>query len=724
MSRFFHLSRGGKHWVVSLTAGFLILLLLLLGVTFGAIRMMKQTKLQEYSENIVSMQRNMDRFLLTLNQVTVELMLNNQNAVLQEAGDPSTFISPDAYRFSDLIHNIKTANPFVEDMYLYYPAHDYVVGAEGCYSSLNYYLLSNSLSCDGYDAWRDDVLSANHTGFFFSLSASGQLQLYLRQQLSLNAGGEHASVALLCVNGDEFASLLEAMRPTDAGTAAAVFTRNGQLYRGGELPVPQALSEWTLTQAEGVQEIQVDSLIGWQAASSLGDFYYVVAGDLSVLLASIRAIQRLLVIAILLCTVIGVFTSLLLSWKHYAPIEKTLRRLSVRHSAEMDYYEFERRVNELIQENENVARLNERMLWTLKKNVLADILTQRVTDAGSIEMLLQSNGITLDYAYFRLLLADVSFEPDETRVLHWLFRASDVFEHEYSSMEVIPTSMAGSAVFLLNYETSGQSEIQRLREIFLAECRHPAKMWESDEFMAAGQIVPVWEQTRLQAAAHSGAAGKRGLDDGLILERWQKVLLLREYSGAAALVHDLFREYVSAADPYLRMSRSYTVAGCVLQAAKDQDQRHGTAYYNGYLQLVKSATGTDSLPDRLKDILLEMELHSSQHTQNQPARLAPRIKKIIEDNYDQPYLGLYYIADQVKVSTSYVSKVFKSEYGIGVVEYVNRLRIDGAKRLLETKELTIREIAEQVGFTSDIHFIRIFKKYEHTTPGVYQRQRK
>ena len=102
--------------------------------------------------------------------------------------------------------------------------------------------------------------------------------------------------------------------------------------------------------------------------------------------------------------------------------------------------------------------------------------------------------------------------------------------------------------------------------------------------------------------------------------------------------------------------------------------------------------------------------------------LAQKIKKIIETNYAHSYLGLYYISDQVKVSTTYVSKVFKEEYGIGVVEYMNRLRIDGAKKLLETQDLTIREIAERVGFTSDIHFIRIFKKYENTTPGVYQKQ--
>ena len=61
---------------------------------------------------------------------------------------------------------------------------------------------------------------------------------------------------------------------------------------------------------------------------------------------------------------------------------------------------------------------------------------------------------------------------------------------------------------------------------------------------------------------------------------------------------------------------------------------------------------------------------------------------------------------------------------MGVVEYMNRLRIDSAKKIMGTEDFTVKEIAEKVGFTSDIHFIRIFKKYENTTPGVYQKKKK
>ncbi len=55
---------------------------------------------------------------------------------------------------------------------------------------------------------------------------------------------------------------------------------------------------------------------------------------------------------------------------------------------------------------------------------------------------------------------------------------------------------------------------------------------------------------------------------------------------------------------------------------------------------------------------------------------------------------------------------------------MNELRIEAAKKLMEKEGITIKEVAEQVGFTSDIHFIRIFKEYENITPGVYKRQNK
>lgn len=161
-----------------------------------------------------------------------------------------------------------------------------------------------------------------------------------------------------------------------------------------------------------------------------------------------------------------------------------------------------------------------------------------------------------------------------------------------------------------------------------------------------------------------------------------------------------------------------------MQCLEAEDARYHTNFLPAYLEQFKRCTDTKKIPEILSDILNQLEQVNNQYSLNHKDKLSYRIKKIIEDNYNKNYLGLCYISEQVNVSTSYVSKVFKEEYGMGVVEYMNRLRIDEAKEIMKRDGLTVKEIAEKVGFTSDIHFIRIFKKYENTTPGVYQRQNK
>ena len=68
----------------------------------------------------------------------------------------------------------------------------------------------------------------------------------------------------------------------------------------------------------------------------------------------------------------------------------------------------------------------------------------------------------------------------------------------------------------------------------------------------------------------------------------------------------------------------------------------------------------------------------------------------------------------------YISKVFKDDTGEGLLDCINRIRIQEAKKIMQNKELVLEDIAGQVGFTNVNSFIRVFKKYEEMTPGKYR----
>lgn len=79
-------------------------------------------------------------------------------------------------------------------------------------------------------------------------------------------------------------------------------------------------------------------------------------------------------------------------------------------------------------------------------------------------------------------------------------------------------------------------------------------------------------------------------------------------------------------------------------------------------------------------------------------------------------------AEHLKISSSYLSRLFKKETGIAFGEYVNKLKIEEAASLLLYTEYTDTEISNLLGFSSQSYFIKIFKKHTGTTPKTYKKQ--
>ncbi|MCR2804708.1 helix-turn-helix domain-containing protein [Paenibacillus soyae] len=96
------------------------------------------------------------------------------------------------------------------------------------------------------------------------------------------------------------------------------------------------------------------------------------------------------------------------------------------------------------------------------------------------------------------------------------------------------------------------------------------------------------------------------------------------------------------------------------------------------------------------------------------------VMSYIEANVSDANLNVAMIGELVQMSPTYVSKLFKQHTGDGLLEYLNKYRVQQAKKLIEDQQMGIKEVAEKVGYTEANTFIRIFKKYEGITPGKYR----
>ncbi|MBD6618665.1 helix-turn-helix transcriptional regulator [Komarekiella sp. 'clone 1'] len=91
----------------------------------------------------------------------------------------------------------------------------------------------------------------------------------------------------------------------------------------------------------------------------------------------------------------------------------------------------------------------------------------------------------------------------------------------------------------------------------------------------------------------------------------------------------------------------------------------------------------------------------------------------INDNLDQN-LSLAEIAAVVQMSPHYFASLFKQSTGIAPHQYVTKCRVERAKYLL-TQELSVIQVSQLVGFQSQSHFAKVFRKYIGVTPQIFKK---
>jgi two-component system, response regulator YesN len=105
----------------------------------------------------------------------------------------------------------------------------------------------------------------------------------------------------------------------------------------------------------------------------------------------------------------------------------------------------------------------------------------------------------------------------------------------------------------------------------------------------------------------------------------------------------------------------------------------------------------------------------------QVSPIVRRAKNYIREQYTNPELTLEFVAQQLQISSVYLSKMIKQGLGTSFVGLVTELRIKKAMMLLNSTNLQVSEIAEQVGYETQHYFSTSFKKVVGVSPNQYRK---
>jgi signal transduction histidine kinase/AraC-like DNA-binding protein len=127
-----------------------------------------------------------------------------------------------------------------------------------------------------------------------------------------------------------------------------------------------------------------------------------------------------------------------------------------------------------------------------------------------------------------------------------------------------------------------------------------------------------------------------------------------------------------------------------------------------------------------KDVLTEYELGETLHrTLTHDPALAPHTRELVKralafiQQHHHIQITRQDIAKSVGVSKDYLGRIFHQELGLSPWDYLNRYRILQAKRLLQTTNYSIAEVARRVGFVDAAYFSRIFHREAGCPPRVF-----
>ncbi|MDQ0223206.1 AraC family transcriptional regulator [Streptococcus moroccensis] len=163
--------------------------------------------------------------------------------------------------------------------------------------------------------------------------------------------------------------------------------------------------------------------------------------------------------------------------------------------------------------------------------------------------------------------------------------------------------------------------------------------------------------------------------------------------------------------------------------------------------LLFGSTNSEFIREIIQNIYIEttyQQVYSNQIAINYTNLLFFNIVRYLEfkdiyyplknDKTDNYYQILLYIKDHFQEVTleslsqtfnyypSYISTLIKKEFGVTFNQYLTKIRMSEAEKMLTHTHDNLADISERIGYNSPDHFTRIFKKFFNQTPSEYRKQ--
>lgn len=140
-----------------------------------------------------------------------------------------------------------------------------------------------------------------------------------------------------------------------------------------------------------------------------------------------------------------------------------------------------------------------------------------------------------------------------------------------------------------------------------------------------------------------------------------------------------------------------------------------------YMSLILSAKGIAQFSQAAKEIVQDFSAQLSAQKRRFLDNASEQVLQYMKEHFTDYDMSIEKVVEYTNTNSAFVRNVIKEHCGMSYIDYLIHLRIEYAKKLLITENLTVAETCEKIGYAKVSYFIKVFKTHTGVTPATFKK---
>lgn len=738
-------------WFIS----YFLLLIIPLFVSLGVYIKMEQTVKTEieHSNKLVLSQikTELDNIFDVQKRISTELAFDSDLNELIGAKTPQEQWRLKQKVFSSVKTRIMSNSDFVDDVYVYFIDSDIVVMPNSITDSKTFYQMHFDWREGGYENWRSFVTERRNDQFVLmpcartNTGAEHEVAFFRNLPLSTRPYVGTQVVIATVFWESRLNDIAERIKQTNSGELIILDENNRVFFTSSEKTV-EKLNVESINQSHG-------DVFNSGVRSDVNRWQYVISVKKNDYWGQLIFVRILMVLYVVFTLLVGGMMSKIFVKQNYAPVMRLMSKLKM-NGERGGYDEFAvifDGISEIIDER-NLANSQVRDKEnSLRNYFFSKLLNGKFADRTVAEKYGKDFSVTFPHDNFVVVLfraddIDALFSDDDdldterkneyyqliiTNIMEELLNAhycSYLFNMEgiMAALISIPPKEAEKTVDdICEILSEGVSLVEKYFSITLGAVVSNSregfgKIRES--YYEAYDALQSLEIEKIDAVAKCAdicapSPWHNRTETEIYLSNYIKT---GDSEKAVGMIKDVIRQNGGAAYAHTELIRCimYNLLGVMCRAAGEVGGQIDFSR-DEYLNSLLHCESVEKIREVMTDAVTSLCACVSE-TASDDSGVEQKVKQLVRENFRKQGFGVMEIGEHFGLTPSYISRLFKRETGELLTDYITRVRIDEAKRLIRETKDTFDHIAEQVGYLNAKILARTFKKTEGILPSQYR----